>query len=114
MARREFSKSTKTAALERCRRCCELCGVGFSHAISPEYDHRVPDALDGLNDLENCQVVCRTCHRLKTLGEDRPRITKAQRLDDKHMKLRSKSRPMPGSRRSPWRKKMDGTVERRK
>ena len=69
---------------------------------------------DGKPTLENCEVLCGCCHREKTAQEDVPRMAKADRARRKIMDgEKRKSRPIPGSKASGWRKRMDGTVERR-
>lgn len=79
--RREFTAKIKLAAWERSGGHCEDC---LARIIGrPEYDHRIPDALGGEPVLENCQVLCSKCHRLKTSGEDVPRIAETKRIKRK-------------------------------
>jgi 5-methylcytosine-specific restriction endonuclease McrA len=84
MTRREFSTKVKVAAFDRAADHCECCGarlqVGRIH-----YDHIIPDALGGDPTLENCAVLCRGCHGVKTAREDVPRIAKAKRVRAKHI-----------------------------
>lgn len=54
----------------RCARCTDA-GV--------EYDHILPLELGGKHALENIQLLCRECHRVKT-ALDIKRIAKARRL----------------------------------
>ncbi|NDB70139.1 MAG: HNH endonuclease, partial [Methylocystaceae bacterium] len=43
-----------------------------------------------------------------------PRIAKTKRLKAKHLGARSSAyRPIPGSKSSPWKRKIDGTIIRR-
>jgi len=78
MSRREFSKGVRAQAAARSKGLCEGCGtklvVGGYH-----YDHDVPDGLGGEPTLENCRVLCLTCHRTKTHEQDNPRMQKADR-----------------------------------
>lgn len=79
--RREFPAKVKLAAWERCGGYCEDC---LARIIGrPEYDHRIPDALGGEPVLENCQVLCSKCNRLKSSGEDIPRIAETKRIKRK-------------------------------
>lgn len=56
-----------------CAECqCDLDGVRV------EYDHILPLALGGTNEIENFQALCAPCHREKTNG-DVSRISKADR-----------------------------------
>ena len=78
MSRREFGKKVRGQAALRCKGLCEGCAgkltVGGYH-----YDHDVPDGLGGEPTLENCRVLCLTCHRTKTHEQDNPRMQKADR-----------------------------------
>lgn len=116
--RNEFSKKTKLAAFQRAEGCCEVCTLKITAAIGPtQYDHRIPDGLDGDNSLENCQVLCKPCHDLKTftaIDGDVSKIAKAKRINSKQANADGRRSPaIPGSRRSPYKRKMDGTIERR-
>lgn len=74
--RREFSKTVRLQAAKRANGRCEAChrklSVGEFH-----YDHDTPDGLGGEPTLENCKVLCLTCHRIKTHEHDNPRMQKA-------------------------------------
>lgn len=109
----EFSKAVKIAAFERCKGHCECgCGVKIIAGDGPEYDHIIEVALGGDNSLENCQVLRARCHGKKTEAR-RPSLDKARRVYENTIKARSKSRPLAGSKASGWKKKFDGTAERR-
>lgn len=112
--RREFPTKIKLAAwaLAKCK--CERCSVQIRPGNGPHYDHRVPDAVNGEPTLANCQVLCKTCHGIKTAKVDVPAIAKTKRvLTGVARAERPKSRPMPGSRASAWKRRMDGTVVKR-
>lgn len=79
--RREFTPKIKLAAWERCGGHCQKCTARILGR--PEYDHILPDALGGEPVLENCQVLCSKCHRLKSSGEDVPRIAQTKRIKRK-------------------------------
>ena len=114
--RREFSLAVRKLAFARC--CwpdgiskCEGCGIQIRQ--TPIYEHVQPDGLGGEPTLENCKVHCRNCADTKTFGDDNPRMAKADRVLKKNFGLTAKRNPMPGSRASGLRKRMNGTVERR-
>jgi 5-methylcytosine-specific restriction protein A len=110
--RREFSRKTRAEVALRAGGCCEACGAKLKVGEG-EYDHILPDQLGGEPTAENCSLVCRVCHRAKT-ANDVGRIRKGDRQRDRHTgAMKSRSRPIPGSRASGIRKRMDGTVERR-
>ncbi|MGQ3671836.1 HNH endonuclease [Xanthobacter sp. TB0136] len=70
--------------------------------------------LGGEPTLDNCQVLCRACHGEKTFKKDVPTIAKAKRIRDRNIGIkRRKGPPMPGSKASKWKHKMDGSVELR-
>jgi HNH endonuclease len=112
MTRAEFSKKTKEAALSRAGHKCECCHQKITQATGVEYDHIIEAYLTNDNSLENCRVLCAKCHRIKTQAR-RFEIDKTRRVYEKAMGLRSKGRPMDGSRRSQWKKKFGGGAERR-
>jgi len=109
--RLEFSAKTKELAYRRSGGHCECCGVPLATG-NIHYDHRIANALTGEPSLENCQCLCRACHAAKT-RLDVAHIAKAKRRERRHIGIKRKpSRPLPGTRASGIRKRMDGTVER--
>lgn len=121
--RKEFPKSVKRFALKRSGGLCEGWGMSvgllgttrcnFPFGVAVQYDH--VDAIDNQNvSLENCQCLCVTCHAYKTAKIDIPKHAKTKRVFDKHNGIKARnSRPIPGSRNSPFKIRMNGTVERR-
>lgn len=110
--RREFSKAVKIAAWQRADGHCENCGMKLWPG-KYRYDHDIPDQLGGEPTLDNCVVRCLACDGEKTYSEDIPRIAKAKRQQVAHIGAKQSRTPMPGSRMSRWKKRMDGTVVRR-
>lgn len=104
-------------------KCC-ICGrpiVGYREAWDdygldeiPFVDEHVePLWRNGTNDLSNRGPAHVKCAREKTASEATDRA-KTRSVAEKHFGAhRPKTRPMPGSRRSPWKRKMDGTLVRR-
>ena len=109
--RKEFSQRTKLAEWEdaggKCRKCEHKIKVGERRV----FDHRLPDALTGLNDPENCQLLCGPCDKEKT-RKDVQMIRKADRQKARHIGAKARN-SFPTNRNGPFKKKMDGTVERR-
>lgn len=119
MARKEFPAKVKVAAYERSGGLCEAvhdgqrCNARLTVGKFA-YDHVLPDALGGEPVLSNIEAICKPCHAAKTFKQDVPAISRAVRLNKAHVGAKQKSpRPMPGSKASGLRKRMDGTVERR-
>ena len=111
--RQEFSKAVRLAAWNRCGGKCEVCTARLFPGKF-RYDHDKPDTFGGEPTLENCVVRCWSCDKEKTYKQDIPAIAKSNRVRSKHLGLKTKSRAIPGSKRSGWKRKMDGTWERRK
>jgi 5-methylcytosine-specific restriction endonuclease McrA len=109
--RREFTRTIKAAAALRSDRHCESC-TALLAAGQYHYDHIIPDAMGGEPTLENCQVVCKACHSIKTGKHDVPQIAKAKRRERARFGIRKRS-TFACSRDSKFKKKLDGTVERR-
>lgn len=113
MSRREFPAKVLYEAFKRANGECEGCGARLVVGKF-QYDHVIADALGGKPTLDNCQVLCTACHGLKT-PSDTTKAAKVKRITRKlvaGIKPRS-SRPIPGSKASGIRKRMNGTVERR-
>lgn len=116
MSRREFPKAVKVAAFQRANGHCENPECGARLTVGKfHYDHVLADGLGGEPTLDNCACLCSACHSAKTGRHDVPKIAKAKRQHAGHIGARKPtSRPIPGSKASGWRKRMDGTAERRR
>jgi 5-methylcytosine-specific restriction protein A len=113
MSRREFPAKVKIAAFQRADGKCETCRA-FLYPSKTHFDHIVPDALGGEPTLANAQVLCGACHATKTGKHDVPAIAKAKRREAAHWGAKAPSRtPLPFGRKSPLKRKMDGSVVRR-
>ncbi len=101
MMRSEFTKPTKLQAWERCGGYCE-CGCGLKIIGGVEYDHYpIPAALGGSNELSNCRVLAKKCHRRITAEIDIPELAKSTRIYEKRVGVRKSKRPFP-KRVDPW------------
>lgn len=75
------------------------------------FDHRDPDYFTKDNSLGNCQVICRSCDKLKYSGIDRPAIDRSKRIRDRVRGIKPvKGRELPCKRNSPHKMKLDRTV----
>ena len=81
MARKEFSRKVRQAAIERAAGHCEKCRAVLKTGEA-EVDHILPDVLGGEPILANAQVLCRVCHVEKS-ADDIRRARKADRQRDK-------------------------------
>jgi 5-methylcytosine-specific restriction enzyme A len=109
--RQEFTKATKLEAWTRSGGRCQCCTAKLFPG-NIEYHHDKECTYGGSNDSGNCIVLCRACHSAITRKRTAA-IAKSNRVRAGHLGIKRTSRPMPGSRASGWRKRMDGTVERR-
>lgn len=120
--RREFSDRIKVQILKRAmdlngRVRCEGCG-GVLKAKQYEFDHRIPEAMviDRSRDLTalDGQLLGPCCHRGEggKTAKDVAAIAKAKRRERQHLGIR-KASSFPCGRNSPFKKKINGTVERR-
>lgn len=120
---RYFSKLVKREALARSGLRCEAegpiyglpdgtrCEADLGYGV--EFDHINLWANSRDSTLDNCLCVCPKCHRYKTTQHDTPKAAKTVRQRDKHDGIRSEGPVMPGSRKSKWKRTLDGrTIER--
>lgn len=111
MTRRRRTPAQREAICEAHNWTCALCGA----PIKPPHDkwaldHIIPLAGGGSDDDENLHPVHVRCHTSKTL-DDVKRIAKGRRVRAKFIgTFKPSSRPMPGSRRSKWKRKFNGEV----
>ncbi len=61
---RTFGKKQKREAYERQKGICAHCGKPFK-LEEMEADHITPWCEGGTTVSENCQMLCRTCNRIK-------------------------------------------------
>lgn len=111
-----FTRKIIKQAKARADGWCEnrMCGARLKTGEG-EADHILPVEMGGESVLANCQILCRVCHADKTKRDIRA-IRKSDRQRDKHSTAYQQGRKravMPGSRDSKYKRKMDGTVERR-
>jgi len=92
---------------------CHCCGVRFDPGRTRwRADHIRRHAEGGEETVENLLPIRESCDRAKA-AKDTTEVAKGKRWKAKHFGTRSPRKPMPGSRASGWRKRMDGRVERR-
>jgi hypothetical protein len=94
---------------------CQRCSWSLTPGTRWEVDHVIALALGGRDDADNMQVLCSPCHGGKTRERDVPAIAKTARIRARHLGARTSRRPLPGGRRSRWKKTVDGRIlERRR
>jgi len=96
MARKEFSKEVRRAAVKRAAGYCEGklpngCRCEWPLSLGKwAIDHINPDGLTGEPTLANAQVLCQACHKVKTAA-DVKNIAKAKRRSDDHLGIKRPS-----------------------
>ncbi len=92
---------------------CALTGREIRPGDAVQFDHRIPLGIGGLNVESNLQPVLAEPHKEKTRADAKVKA-KASRGFKRHFGLTGAAkRPVPGSKNSPWKKCLDGSVERR-
>ena len=116
MTRKRFSaKALMARLLEYDGKCAEpecRCKLGGSHGRI-EWDHIIPLAMRGRDEIENLQPLCVACHKRKT-KDDKGDIGKAKRMDQRAAGISRQSRnPFSTNRDGQFKKTIDGRVVRR-
>lgn len=92
---------------------CHICGARIDGVREPWHlDHIIPLALGGEDTEANLAPVHAKCHATKTKGDVKT-IAKAKRVHAKHHGAREAKSPLPGGRRSRWKRKITGEVVER-
>lgn len=92
---------------------CAECGRKPRAGDKPEYDHILALCNGGENRESNLRILCSWCHDAKT-RKDVAEKSLNRRVQAKRLGFhKPKGRPMPGSKASGWKRRLDGTVERR-
>ena len=90
-----FNANTKRAAFLRSGGFCEDKGCGaLLQKYRIEYDHHIPDWLGGKATVDNCKVLCKSCHRAK-YPKDAADIARARRLQAKIINAVTEKRKIP-------------------
>lgn len=110
MTRRRYRKADLVALYDQQGARCALCGLPLAGKRA-EIDHRIALALGGADTLDNIQLVCRPCHRMKTSRSDVPAMAKATRRSARARGIRLPSdHPMPHGRAAPTKRTVDGRI----
>lgn len=92
---------------------CAMCG-GKIDGVRERWvlEHWRPLSLGGADDESNMAPVHEACALEKTYGKsgDIAKAAKAKRVKSKHLGIKKSKNPLPGSKGSKFKKKMDGSV----
>lgn len=112
--RRRLSTRERVAIFEREGGVCHVCLQRVRPGEAWDVSHEVPLELGGDDEGENLRVAHRKCHAVVTREQDLPAIAKAKRREAKHIGAKAPSKtPLPGGRRTRWKRKMNGEVVER-
>lgn len=92
--------------------CC-ICGCKINGVNEAWDEHVNPLWLNGDNSAPNRSPAHERCTRVKTATEAKTRAKIRRTAERLFGAKRAAKRPMDGSKKSRWKKKLDGTVERR-
>jgi len=102
-------KRVKLRVFERHNGICHISGRKITAADQWDCDHIVALCNGGEHRESNLAPALRDKHRAKT-AEDVGVKSKTARVRAKHLGIKRSARPMPGSRASKWKQKLNGQV----
>lgn len=108
-----FPPRVRLRILERFDRRCASCGKPIRPGERWTCDHIVALINGGENRESNGQSLCRACTPEKDAADVAVKSRTADMAKAAYGIKARKGRPMPGSRASGWKRKMDGTTIRR-
>lgn len=90
--------------------CACGCGVKLG-AVGEriEFDHTQALIIGGENRESNLRALRSRCHKSKTRQDVAQKSIEARKRA-KHLGIKTSRNPIPGSKSSRWKKKLDGTV----
>jgi 5-methylcytosine-specific restriction protein A len=110
--RRSLTQRQRIKIFEAHNGRCHLCQTRIQVGDLWDVEHVTPLALNGADDETNWKPAHRSCHKHKT-RDDVGRIAKTLKQRAKHLGIRKTySRPIPGSKASGIRKRMNGDIDR--
>lgn len=109
-----ITRKMRALIFEKDHGICHLCKLRVDAGQEWEVSHEIPLENGGKDDISNWFVAHYKCHRVHTAKVDIPAIAKTKRIRDKHTGASMSKAPMPFGRKSEWKRKMDGTIVRRK
>lgn len=114
MKRKPLTRLQRVKLFDEHKGECCLCNLPIRAERGERFivEHIKPLWLGGADDLSNMAPAHERCAIAKTTREA-PIKAKSDRVRARHLGIKKSGRPMPGSRASGFKKRMDGRVERR-
>jgi 5-methylcytosine-specific restriction enzyme A len=98
---------------DRDRGHCDCCSRKIAAGEAWEADHLIAIINGGENRENNLRVLCKWCHDAKTkLDVGEKASVYERRLSHTGIRRKSNSRPIPGTKASGIRRRLNGTIER--
>ncbi|MFY8105962.1 MAG: HNH endonuclease [Elstera sp.] len=110
--RRKLTSARRAAIFRDAGGVCHLCSRKIAPGEPWQIEHVLALALGGADEPENCRPAHADCHAAKTAADVRA-IRKADRQARRHAGIGKSRNPIPGSRASKWKRRMDGRIEER-
>lgn len=110
--RKTISTKQRVALFAKHDGVCHICGGKISVGESWDVEHVIPFAMGGADDESNWRPSHIKCHRTKTV-DDVGKIAKAKRREARHLGVKVSGTPLPFGKKSPFKRKLDGTIVRR-
>lgn len=102
----------KLRVFERHNGICHLSGRKIMAGEAWDCDHITALINGGTHSEDNLAPALRKFHKIKT-AEDVAEKSLVATKRKKHLGLKKSRNPIPGGRGTKWKRKMDGTVEKR-
>ena len=109
--RRTISTRERVAIFQRWNGECHICGGRITVGEGWDVEHLIPLAQGGDDGGDNLQPAHRKCHAAKS-KQDATNTARAKRREAIYLGAKTTARPLPGSRASGIRIRMNGKVER--
>ncbi|WP_081979428.1 HNH endonuclease [Pseudooceanicola atlanticus] len=112
--KRSMSTTRRARIFAAANGICHICGQPIDGTKEAwDADHVIPLEISRDDSDDNLRPAHKRCHSRKTAESDMPAIAKAKRVKAKHEGAFKTRNPLPGSRGSALKKRIDGTVVRR-
>lgn len=112
MKRSAMTRAKRVRIFDANEGVCYLCDHKIKVGETWHVEHPIALELGGSDKEADLRPAHVDCHKPKT-REDRRKIAKTHRIRANHIGARQSRNPLPGGKRSGWKRKMNGTWERR-
>lgn len=107
MAKRSMTPLRRARIFDAHGGVCHLCGQKIQVGEAWDVEHIVALEISGDDSDDNLAPAHRSCHRTKT-KQDAGDIAKCRRVHAKHVGAWESKTPLPGGKKSKWKRKING------